>query len=190
MAMAAGQSGETDGSIYNAATVGDFTSLLRRAFSLITELKDEAEHSATGFEQQFSALRVELRMAQITSQPVGGGNSRDDKFELVDVQTMRPVIFNGFKAENFKAWAKRVNSFTNGKLNGFRSALEAAEKLGKYTAVDIDLMQSWDWISAVVADSKLHDMLLMITAGEAQGIVESVPEQGSEAWRLLSVRYN
>ena len=33
-------------------------------------------------------------------------------------------------------------------------------------------------------------MLLLITSGEAQGIVESVPGQGFEAWRIISVRLN
>ena len=33
-------------------------------------------------------------------------------------------------------------------------------------------------------------MLMMITSGEAAGIVETVPMCGFEAWRLLSVRYN
>ena len=40
------------------------------------------------------------------------------------------------------------------------------------------------------ADARLHEMFLMITAGEAAGIVESVPSCGFEAWRLSAVRYN
>ena len=69
-----------------------------------------------------------------------------------------------------------MKAFINGRLKSFRDALDASEKPGKETAVDISVMQSWNCNSAVVANDNIYDMLLMFTAGKAQGIVESVPE--------------
>ena len=93
MAMASGQLGVDHVSVDNAHTVVDFQSLLSRAFEQITMLRHEGECSATGYDQQLAVMRVELRMAQTTAQPAGGGGcSRDSKFELVDVKAMSPII--------------------------------------------------------------------------------------------------
>ena len=83
-----------------------------------------------------------------------------------------------------------MKAFTNAKLTGYRRALELAEELPKGTPVDQEVMGAWQWEDAVMADSKLHDMLLLITGGEAQVIVEPVAGQGFEAWRLLNERFN
>ena len=75
-------------------------------------------------------------------------------------------------------------------MTGFRRALEAVDKLPKDQQVDQKVFSGWDWKDAVEADSKLHVWLLMVTAGEALIIVESVPSQGFAAWRLLGQRFN
>ena len=53
-------------------------------------------------------------------------------------------------------------------------------------------MNNWNWAPCLVADKKLHDMLMLITGSgsDAQSLVESVEGQGFEAWRLLNNRYN
>ena len=86
--------------------------------------------------------------------------------------------------------AKKITAYTNAKLPGYRQASDLTEKLGKDKAVDASVKMSWSWPEADLADARFHEMLLMITAGEAAGIVESVPSCGFEAWRLLAVRYN
>ena len=68
--------------------------------------------------------------------------------------------------------------------------MDLTEKLGKDKPADAGVKMSWNWAEVDEADARLHEMLLMITAGEAAGIVESVPSCGFEAWRLLAVRYN
>ena len=45
-----------DVSVDNAATAGDFQTMCRRAFEQISELKDEADQSAQGFEQKLAEL--------------------------------------------------------------------------------------------------------------------------------------
>ena len=186
----AGQSGSDDVYVENATSVGDFQIILARQSSEIAVLKDEAEKAGTSAEAQLAQLRVEIRMLGLQQQQAPPAAKKDERIELVDVKTMSAAIFNGFKTEVFKLWTKKVRSYANGKFDGYRSALEAVEKLDKDTIVDGSIKASWNWASAEAADSKFYDMLDLITAGEAQGIVESVPGQGFEAWRLLNVRYN
>ena len=93
---------------------------------------------------------------------------------------MSPAAFNGFKAEHFNI-GEHAKAFIDRKLNEFWAALEASAKAGKETAVDVCILPSWNWNLPVLANSKLCVRLLMVTAGKARGIVESVPEQGFEA---------
>ena len=187
----AGQSGADDVVIENAVTVGDFQVILNRAFEFMHDMRAEKEKEAQNYEQQLAQLSVEIRMTAVTAaQAQPAGRDREDRYELVDVKAMSPAVFNGFKTEHFKAWAKKVKAFTNAKFDGYRKALEASETMPKDQVVDASVIGSWRWDAAVKADSKLHDMLMLVTAGEAQGIVETVPGRGFEAWRLLNLRYN
>ena len=56
--------------------------------------------------------------------------------------------------------------------------------------IDAYTIQTRQWADATVANSKLHDMLLLVTGADALGIVEGVPNQGFEAWRLLNESCN
>ena len=62
--------------------------------------------------------------------------------------------------------------------------------LGNPQAVDNQVITGWGWAEAVEADSRLHDMLMVVTVDEALGIVESVPGRGFKAWRPINVRFN
>ena len=179
---APGQSGMNDVYIINAETVGDFRSVLMRIEGRLDALENDVAMNASGSEQQLAAIRHELRGVQ-----AGGAVN---KFDLVDMKTMTPALFTGARSENFRVWAKRVKAYTNARLPGYRKALEEVEKLGKDTPVDGHVLDSWDWRDVVAADSKLHDLLLVVTSGEALGVVEAVPGRGFEAWRLLNHRFN
>ena len=87
-------------------------------------------------------------------------------------------MFSGTRNENFKAWAKKIKAYTNNKLPGYRQALDFTEKLGKDKPVDAGVKMSWSWSGVDESDARIHEMLLMITAVEAAGIVESVPSCG------------
>ena len=121
----AGQSGADDVVIENAVTVGDFQVILNRAFEFMHDMRAEKEKEAQNYEQQLAQLRVEIRMTAVTAaQAQPAGRDREERFELVDVKAMSQAVFNGFKTEDFKAWAKKVKAFTNAKFDGYRSALE------------------------------------------------------------------
>ena len=83
-----------------------------------------------------------------------------------------------------------MKSYTNAQLPGYRQAIESRENLGKDSPVDRTVIDSWLSGKALEANCRLHDMLMLVTSGEAIGIVESVPGRGLEAWRLLNVRFN
>jgi len=169
-------------------TVADIQTVLHRFLGRILAIEHEIVTNATGAEQQLAGIRVDLRTLQLAPPPSSHGHGK--RFDLIDSKTMSPAMFSGARTENFKAWAKKIKAYTNNKLPGYRQALEATEKLGKDKPVDGGVKASWSWDDVDEADSRLHEMLLLITSGEAIGIVESVPNRGFEAWRLLSVRYN
>ena len=75
-------------------------------------------------------------------------------------------------------------------MPGYRQALETCEQLGKDSPADRSVIDDWRWGEALEANSRLYDMLMLVTSGEAIGIFESVPGRGFEAWRLLNVRFN
>ena len=186
---AVGETGRGDVYIDNAHSVGDFQVILHRLQDMIETMQNEMEMNGTGIEQQMAQVRVDLRQMAVDARNVTSTAS-STKYDLVDTKVMSPAQFSGERAENFKQWGKKVKAYTNAKLVGFRKALEATEKLGKDSPVDASVLSAWNWAQAVEADSKLHDMLLLVTTGEALGIVESVPGQGFESWRLLNVRFN
>lgn len=187
MAANQGQSGQDDVYIDNAHTVGDFQVIMHRMVALIDRTSQELERTSHGAEQQLAQLRTDLRAMAQAPQAQARAETRLD---LIDLKTMSPAAFSGDRGENFKEWAKKVKAFTNAKLTGFRRALESVEQLPRDTPVDSSVLDGWNWSDSTVADSKLHDMLMLITGGEAQGIVESVPGRGFEAWRLISERFN
>ena len=183
-----GQGGSDDVFVQNATTVGDFQNILQSLMQRLDTLEGEVAMNASGSEQQLAAIRVDIRT--INQQAAGQGASQASRFDLIDTKAMSPNIFSGDRSENFKQWVKKVKAYCNARLAGYRRALEATEKLTKDQVVDAALFTQWDWKDVVEADSKLHDLLLIVTGGEANGIVETVPGRGFEAWRLLNNRYN
>ena len=163
MAGQGGASGQDDVTIDNANTIGDFQTLLRKGFEEREALQLELNNYTQNTEQQLAALRVELRMAQLQPQgvPHAAPDQREHKMELIDMKTMSPSKFSGNKGEHYKAWAKRVKSYCNAKLDGFRQALDAAEKCT--SDIHPGTMSGWNWTPAAVADKKLYDLLMCIT---------------------------
>ena len=89
----------------------------------------------------------------------------------------------------YRPWAKKVAAFCNSKVDGFRKALLWAEKMqAPITAQDLAATQ---WEHVDLANSKLFDLLSLITVGDALTKVETTPgeSQGFEAWRRLARQY-
>ena len=83
----------------------------------------------------------------------------------------------------YRPWAKKVAAFCNSKVDGFRKALIWAEGMqAPITAQDLSATQ-WEHIE--LANSRLFDLLSLITSGDALAKVETTPgeSQGFEAWR-------
>ena len=116
------------------------------------------------------------------------GTRHNDKFELVDVKTMQPTMFKGGVNESYKQWAKKVKAFCNSRKAGFRKALEWAEL--ESVPITEDTMQVLSWAPAEQANNKLYDMLIMHLADDPLILVENHLNDGFEAWRALSRRYD
>ncbi len=143
----------------------------------------------TGRRDQEEALRnAHSKIAMIET----GRRDQDPRGErgmqLVDVKTMQPVIFSGKLQESYKHWAKKVKAFCNARKPGFRQALEWAEL--ESTAIDSDSLTALQWDAAEQANSKLYDLLIMLLIDDPLILVENHPNQGFEAWRALSRRYD
>ena len=57
------------------------------------------------------------------------------------------------------------------------------------TAVDDAALQRLAWDKTAEANPKLWDFLTLVCNDDALALVESVKEQGLEAWRLLHKRF-
>ena len=110
------------------------------------------------------------------------------KFELLDMKTLQPETFRGRAHEAFKPWARKVKAFCNAKRQGFRKALEWAEKQ-PHEITDLSVM---GWTHAEAANEKLHDFLRQLCGEGAQLLVDtpSLEGRGFEAWRILTQRFS
>ena len=69
-AAMARQTGADDVAIDNAHTVGNFQTILTRAFDFVHDMRAEKEGEMQNMEQQSAQIRVELRMAAVGQQLV------------------------------------------------------------------------------------------------------------------------
>ena len=111
-----------------------------------------------------------------------------DRMDLVDVKSMAPQSFGGKREESYKQWAKKVKAYCNARRPGFRQALEWAE--AEVTPIDQATLGNMNWAFADIANSKLFDLLVMHLYDDPLILVENHANQGFEAWRALSRRYD
>ena len=108
--------------------------------------------------------------------------------DLLDLKSMKPTVFKGERSEKWKPWARKTKAYCNGKNEGFRAALEWAEK----QASEIVNFTGCPWDRAQHNDAKLHDFLSTILGGHA-AITADTPGlegRGFEVWRQLHVQYS
>ena len=91
--------------------------------------------------------------------------------------------------KSYRPWAKKVMAFCISKVDGFRKALLWAEKM-QSPITDRDV-QATGWEHIQAANSKLYDLLSLITTLDALAKVETTPgeAQGFEAWRRFARQY-
>ena len=148
----------------------------------VTENLDKLRNESSGAVQELRAQLAAMKVLLDEKTKTG-----EKEMQLLNLKHLEPKTFTGAKDDSYKSWAKKLKTYCNVRKEGFRAALEWCEK--EENPVDLDVMQgSWDW--AKTGNAKFHDLLMNITSNDALLIVESVPERGFEAWRLLSRRYN
>ena len=140
---------------------------------------------------QIDGLRNESEAAFLQLRAAGGQpreRDEDRDMQLFDIKSLQPSTFNGRRGEVWKAWAKRIKAFCNARTSCFRQALDVSEREGG--PITSESMEQMDWQQMKTADSKLYDVLLLVTGEDAQALVEQFEGQGFEAWRQLSKRWN
>ena len=179
----AGHSGQPDVIIDNAETVGDFRVLLQKAHDQNSYLHNEIE-----LMKRDADVRINTVTKLIEAMNKNSGHAGGKGAQLVDGKTMSPNVYNGLRSEHYKPWAKKVKAYVNVKQPGLRKVLEAAEK--SKVPVDSYVIGGWNWAPAEDCNSSFHDLLTLITGGDALGIVEHLPGEGFEAWRQMKERYD
>ena len=119
----------------------------------------------------------------------GGGQERASSNMLVNSKTMSPKVFGGKEAQSYRTWTKKVRAYCNASKPGFKRFLKWCET--QTAEIDIDPAQmAFDWKYKQAAAGDLYDFLVMHTEGEAQILVEQDEDNGPEAWRQLSMRFD
>ena len=144
----------------------------------LDKLRAESSGAVLELRNQVAAMQIALNEKS---------KVKEKELELLNLKHLEPKNFTGAKDENYKSWAKKLKTYCNAKKEGFRKALDWCGN--EESAIDLDVMAaSWDW--ARTGNSKFHDLLMNITTDDALLVVESVPDRGFEAWRLLRRRYD
>ena len=129
-------------------------------------------------------LSAEMRRSAASS-----SMSRGADVKLIDMKSMGPKKFDGKIDSPFRAWAKTVRTYCNASKPGFRKYLRWIES--QTQEIDGRLLVGFTWEHKEAASDALYDFLLAHTTDNAQRLVELQPdENGPEAWRQLSLRYD
>ena len=114
---------------------------------------------------------VEAEISEVQGQ-VRRAGTRDDgpKWNLEHKGALKE--YSGEK-KSYHPWAKKVMAFCNTKVHGFRKALLWAERM-RSPITDRDL-QATGWEHIQAANSKLYDLLSLMTTLDALAKVETTP---------------
>ena len=154
----------------------------------IDAVRAEAGNAIRELRDQMAAEQVRHNvLMQAVSR--NGGTGRD--WALISSKDFQGGFFSGAKTDNFRVWAKKVKVFLNTKKEGFKKNLENIEK-DEDVPVDQRLLSdlNLNWEHGVLANGRLSDFLQTYCNEDALRLVESCPENGFEAWRLLKKRYD
>ena len=176
-----------------AFTVQDGVNLRDQVTTLTQQLDTlmRQNEAITGAFDNFRAVatrEIEQLRTQVAASG-GGGGAADAKplVKLTDLKDFKPETFSGKRDQDYKPWRKKFLTYCNMQCPGFRAALNWVEKLD--TAVDDAALQRLAWDKTAEANPKLWDFLTLVCTDDALALVESVKEQGLEAWRLLHKRF-
>ena len=129
----------------------------------ITENLEKLRTESSGAVQE---LRAQLAAMKIIVDEKG--KPKEKEMELLNLKHLEPKTFAGAKDDSYKSWSKKLKTYCNARKDGFRKALEWAEK--EEHTVDMDIMNAtWDW--ARTGNTKFHDLLMNITTDDALLIV-------------------
>ena len=138
--------------------------------------------------EQNSARLLQLQMDKVAElEDRVKKQSYHQKMDLLDLKSIKPNTFAGKTTESWKPWAKKFKLYVNGKLEGFRQALDWSEK----HEGEIRDLSYMGWPEAEGASKKLHELLLGTMEGNALSIVEKpgLEGRGFEVWRQLKQKY-
>ena len=110
------------------------------------------------------------------------------EIKLIDMKVMNPKKFDGKPDSPYRAWAKSVRAYCNASQPGFRKFLRWVEV--QTSPIDLYLVRAFDWEQKEAAGDALFNFLQLHTTDDAQQLVELQDENGPEAWRQLSIRYD
>ena len=109
--------------------------------------------------------------------------------DLLNLKSIQAETFSSKEGGAWKPWAKRTKLYLDGKVQGFRSAISAAERMTE--EIPAGPSHFTDWPMRGEADKQPHTFLLHQTQGRALQIAEEpgIDGRGFEAWRRMKEEF-
>ena len=117
-----------------------------------------------GHATRMDALEQDIEATRNLIGQGGNNGPREHMWNLEHKGTLKE--YSGDQ-KSYRSWAKRLSAFCNSKVDGFRVALVWAEKL--QTAVTDEALRQFGWSEIFKANTKLFDLLSLVTSGDACG---------------------
>ena len=122
------------------------------------------------------------------SQVSPGSAGRHLDVKLIDMKAMNRKKYDGKHETPYRTWAKSVRAYCNASKPGFRKFLRWVET--QTSAIDRHLLSTFSWEHKEAEADALYEFLLLHTTEDTQQLVELQDENGPEAWRQLSIRFD
>ena len=113
--------------VHHEAQLAGANAQILHLSQMLDAMRSEQERLRRDSETAYNDLEARSR----------GRSAGSREVSFVSTKSFEGGKFAGSKAENFKAWAKRVRIFCNAQASGMKKAMEAAEA----QAQDVDLRQ-------------------------------------------------
>lgn len=169
--------------------------LLRQLLDAVDELKQNRDTTNANVDQLNLGLNQVNAMVGQMQQGIGRDGSGDRNKKTLIGKSADPGNFGSQSNEHWRAWSTKFKIYAGSIDKGYDTLLHRAEDLATN---DKDVVVTMDEVEAVqdVRDAgylarQLYASLIFHTTGEAQKMVENVPQaNGVEAWRRLVRRWD
>ena len=149
-----------------AALITELQNIVQLLRNQVQELTRKSDQGTADIQQ----LRDDASQAAWRREGSDQGGRHHQPIRLLDPKSAKPEVFEGDRRK-VRGWGKRVMAYANAIAPGFRKALKwAMIQKEAITETDVEMLE---WQPSKEANSALFDILMSITDGEPQTMVEN-----------------